>query len=257
MSSWEHHEIGVCGDCLHTLANGLPDDLGPRREDAVAAGIARWAADGWRLEPGDGEPWFSWARCEACGDGRGGDRHQVWAVRPPEQEGKGTGMGTGMNAVIHGGAAWRLDDDGALLTTPLGADGAPDWSQARAVDPRRHPDPNLVLAIHDTLLERRRPGPVAAAEVVDTTGIAPGFLVRDRQGTDLARYDRLDLAREDAARCGGRVYAWGCVDGGPAGWHQLSAPPAPRSATGGAQRAGTLAAGAPGGAAAGRPGGAR
>ena len=107
---WEQAEVEVCTDCELALANGLPDDLGPDRAAAITGGIAGWAAEGWRLEPGGGEAGFSWARCEVCGDGRGGDRAQAWALRPPpRQEGPAVrrtpiGRTTGSDHLPAGGA---------------------------------------------------------------------------------------------------------------------------------------------------------
>jgi hypothetical protein len=103
-----------------------------------------------------------------------------------------------------------------------------------------HPHPDTVLAIQDTLIARTHPpAPVALDQVVNTTTLRPGYLVRDPGGCDLARYDRIDLAQQAAALAGGGIYAWGQIGHGPVGWHQidltLPAPtpvdvPAPRQA---------------------------
>jgi hypothetical protein len=83
-------------------------------------------------------------------------------------------------------------------------------------------DPNMVLTIADQLITAAHgPAPVALAHVVNTTTLRPGYLVRDPSGTDLARYDRIELAQQAAALAGGGIYAWGQIGAGPVGWHQI------------------------------------
>ena len=73
-----------------------------------------------------------------------------------------------------------------------------------------HRDPNQVLAIQDQLITAAHgAAPVARERVVNTTTLHPGYLVRDPSGTDLARYDRIELAQQAAALAGGGIYAWG------------------------------------------------
>lgn len=229
-SPWETIEVEVCTDCLLTLANGLPDDLDPERAAAITEGIASFAADGYRLEPGIDEAGFSWARCELCGDGRGGDRHQAWAVRPPQ-----TKEAT-VKALIHDNAAWWLGEGDTLMVAPIDqATGTAAWDQAHRLDPMAYRDPSMALTIADQLITAAHgSAPVPPEAVVNTTSILPGYLVRDPDGHDRARYDRLDLAHAEAALCGGGVYAWGQVGAGPVGWHQidLSAPGAGRTTSG-------------------------
>ena len=214
---WEKADVQVCTDCVLTLANGLPEDLDPGRAAAITDGITSWAADRWQLEVGDSEGHFSWARCEVCGDGRGGDRHQAWAIRPPAR------TEHPMNPLIHDQAAWWLADGDALMVAPLDpATGTPAWAQAHPADPMAHPQPDTVLAIQDTLIARTHPpAPVALDQVVNTTTLRPGYLVRDPGGCDLARYDRIDLAQQAAALAGGGIYALGQIGHGPVGWHQI------------------------------------
>lgn len=84
MVTWDHVE--VCGDCLHTAANGAPDWDGyaasghaERYRQATVANGAELvaacpcadhvAADGQCWESG-----VSWYACQWCGDTLGGDR---------------------------------------------------------------------------------------------------------------------------------------------------------------------------------------
>ena len=128
-----------------------------------------------------------------------------------------------MNPLIHDQAAWWLADGDALMVAPLDpATGTPAWAQAHPADPMAHPQPDTVLAIQDTLIARTHPpAPVALDQVVNTTTLRPGYLVRDPGGCDLARYDRIDLAQQAAALAGGGIYAWGQIGHGPVGWHQI------------------------------------
>ena len=214
---WQTVELEVCTDCVLTLANGLPEDLDPSRAQAITAGLASYAADGYRLEVGTDELGFSWAHCDLCRDGRGGDRHQAWAVRPPARKEQT------MQALIYDDAAWWLVDGDALMVAPIDpASGTPAWDQAQRADPMAYRDPNMVLTIADQLITAAHgPAPVALDHVVNTTTLRPGYLVRDPSGTDLARYDRIELAQQAAALAGGGIYAWGQVGAGPIGWHQI------------------------------------
>lgn len=86
MAAWDH--VQVCGDCLHTAANGAPDWDGyaatghaERYRQATAANGAELVASCPCADHGDpetGEPCnrsgFSWWPCEWCGDTLGGDR---------------------------------------------------------------------------------------------------------------------------------------------------------------------------------------
>jgi hypothetical protein len=224
---WETVELEVCTDCVLTLANGPDEDLDPERAAAITAGIAALAGDGYRLEVGVDQLGFSWAHCDLCGDGCGGDRHQAWALRPPARK------ETTMQALIHDDAAWWLAPGDALMVAPIDpATGTPAWDHAHRADPMAHRDPNLVLTIADTLITAAHgQGPVPLEQVVNTSRLRPGYLVRDPSGTDLARYDRLDLAQQAAALAGGGIYAWGQIGAGPVGWHQIDlARPAARGA---------------------------
>ena len=242
-SPWEMVELEVCTDCVLTLANGLDEDLDPGRAEAITAGAASYAADGYRLEVGTDELGFSWAHCDLCRDGRGGDRHQAWAVRPPARKEQT------MQALIYDDAAWWLVDGDALMVAPIDpASGTPAWDQAHRADPMAHRDPNMVLTIADQLITAAHgPAPVARERVVNTTTLRPGYLVRDPSGTDLARYDRIELAQQAAALAGGGIYAWGQIGAGPVGWHQIDlAQPTTRHTTAPGTQTGTSAAAAAG-----------
>lgn len=231
---WDSTEVEVCVDCLHTVANGLPDHLDPDRAQAITTGLAGWAADGWRIEPGHSDnPHFSWGRCEVCGDGRGGDRTQAWALRPPTSSTRQEGP-IMRDTLIHPptGAAYWLAGDHALMAAPLDPDtGQPIWADAGPADPMSTGAPDTVLAIQDTLITRAtHTAAVAPDRVGDPTGAHLGYLVRDRAGTDTARYDRLDLAIAAATAGGGSIHAWGQVGHGPIGWQQITwTPPATRT----------------------------
>ena len=220
-------ELEVCTDCVTTLANGLPEDLDPARAEAISTGLARWADEGWRLEAGTDDAGFSWAHCDLCRDGRGGERHQAWAIQAPQR------TEHTMTALVYDDAAWWLGNDQALMVAPIDpATGTADWAQAHRADPMDHPDPTMVLTIADQLQATAR-GRTAARldEVINTTTIHPGYLVRDPQGRDLARYDRLDLATAAATTAGGTMHAWGQIGAGPVGWHQITLTPTPGRTT--------------------------
>jgi hypothetical protein len=64
----ENVDVQMCVDCASFHANGdLPFD----EESAVR--VAGSDPNGV-VVVGDGEPFFSWAACDVCGDRRGGDR---------------------------------------------------------------------------------------------------------------------------------------------------------------------------------------
>ena len=128
-----------------------------------------------------------------------------------------------MQALIYDDAAWWLGEGDALMVAPIDpASGTAAWDQAHRAAPMAHRDPNMVLTIQDQLIAAAHgPAPVALNEIVNTTGLHPGYLVRAPGGCDLARYDRLDLAQQAAALAGGGIYAWGQVGAGPVGWHQI------------------------------------
>ena len=146
-----------------TLANGLPEDLVATRAQAITAGLASYAADGYRLEVGTDELGFSWAHCDLCRDGRGGDRHQAWAVRPPARKEQT------MQALIYDDAAWWLVDGDALMVAPIDpASGTPAWDQAQRAradgPPRPQPGPGDPGSADHRRARRRTGGPGARGQ---------------------------------------------------------------------------------------------
>ena len=65
--------INICTDCLDVLANG-------GGSIAVRKTIAEINTEGYLVEAGTGQQFFSWQPCDLCGDDLGGDRHEATLV---------------------------------------------------------------------------------------------------------------------------------------------------------------------------------
>jgi hypothetical protein len=64
MAAWDNARI--CVDCAIWQANGDASGMDEATESRVRAVQGNWVV---------GDDWgFSWSRCDACGDSRGGDR---------------------------------------------------------------------------------------------------------------------------------------------------------------------------------------
>lgn len=64
-------EVSMCPDCACWHANGDASGIdNPEREAAVCGVQGRWVVGGYEG--------FSWSRCDACHDTRGGDRFSGW-----------------------------------------------------------------------------------------------------------------------------------------------------------------------------------
>lgn len=66
--------IGICEDCLVLVANG-----GDATE-AQKKGLAAIAAEGYRVEAGADDRYFSKAACDVCGYELAGDRYEAALV---------------------------------------------------------------------------------------------------------------------------------------------------------------------------------
>jgi hypothetical protein len=70
------HELSVCTDCLHLIANG--ECGGDTNSTQVAeAQVATWGTDAINMVAGGDDLGFSMATCEGCGSTAGGDRYSA------------------------------------------------------------------------------------------------------------------------------------------------------------------------------------